>query len=40
MLQRAVLVIHKNVSGAAKRNSSETSIKQEILRMEPPLCVY
>jgi hypothetical protein len=29
-----VLVIHKNGSGAAKRNSSETSIKQEMLRME------
>jgi hypothetical protein len=35
--QRAALVIHKNGAGAAKRNSSETTIKQEMLRIEPRL---
>jgi hypothetical protein len=30
--QRAALVKHKNGSGAEKRNSSETSIKHEMLR--------
>jgi hypothetical protein len=29
--------VHKNGSGAAKRNSSEPSIKQEMLRIEPRL---
>jgi hypothetical protein len=31
----AKLLKHKNGSGAAKRNSSETSIKQKMLRIEP-----
>jgi hypothetical protein len=35
--QRAALVIHKNGSGAAKRNSSEKYIKQEMDRIEPHL---
>jgi hypothetical protein len=33
--QSAKLLIHKNVSGAATRNSSETSIKHKMLRIEP-----
>jgi hypothetical protein len=31
------LLIHKNGSGAATRNSSETSIKHKMLRIEPRL---
>jgi hypothetical protein len=38
--QRAALVIHKNDSGAAKRNSSETNIKQEMLLRVIPLLVF
>jgi hypothetical protein len=35
--QSAKLLIHKNGSGAATRNSSETSIKHKMLRIEPHL---
>jgi hypothetical protein len=35
--QSAKLLIHKNGSGAATRNSSETSIKHKMLRIEPRL---
>jgi hypothetical protein len=35
--QRAALLIHKNGSGAAKRNSREVNIKQEMHRIEPRL---
>jgi hypothetical protein len=35
--QTATLVIHKNGSGAATRNSCETSNKQKMLRIEPRL---
>jgi hypothetical protein len=31
--------IHKNGSGAATRNSSETSIKHKMLRIEPRLAL-
>jgi hypothetical protein len=33
----AKLLMHKNGSGAATRNSSETSIKHKMLRIEPRL---
>jgi hypothetical protein len=35
--QSAKLLIHKNGSGAATRNSSETSIKHKMLGIEPCL---
>jgi hypothetical protein len=35
--QSAKLLIHKNGSGAATRNSSETSIKHKMLRIKPRL---
>jgi hypothetical protein len=35
--QTAALLMHKNGSGAATRNSIETSIKQEMLRIQPLL---
>jgi hypothetical protein len=35
-LWSAKLLIHKDGSGAATRNSSETSIKHKMLRIEPP----
>jgi hypothetical protein len=37
--QSAKLLIHKNGSGAATRNSSETSIKHKMLRIEPRLAL-
>jgi hypothetical protein len=35
----AKLLIHKNGSGAATKNSSETSIKHQMLRIEPHLAL-
>jgi hypothetical protein len=36
-MQTAALLLHKNSSGAAPKKSSETSMKQKILRIQPRL---